>query len=238
MISAFSFLTVFGSGATPDHRSMRWFPLVGAVVGALVGTCWWGAGHVASPLLAAALAVAIDLIVTGLLHVDGLADASDGLLPHMSVDKRLAVMKEPTTGAFGFTVVAMVLLLRVSALSAQTVSPLLVIGLWTLARSMMVIVALTLPSARPGSISALFIGPGQRRTATLAAAGLGLAGGAALVIVGRGWLGLAVVGCAIGAAGAVAALARRRVGGFTGDVLGALGVVAETVGLIVAATQW
>src|SRR4051794_9800771 len=73
MGAAVAFLTIVGRGSTPDARTMRWFPVVGLVLGAIVGETWWLADQAFTPFLAAALAVAADLAITGLLHVDGLA---------------------------------------------------------------------------------------------------------------------------------------------------------------------
>ena len=98
--------------ADPAGRSV-WFGPAGALIGAVLGALWWGATNVWPAPVAAAIVVAADLAVTGLLHVDGLADSADGLLPHLDRERRLAVMATPDVGAFGVAVVAVVLLLRV-----------------------------------------------------------------------------------------------------------------------------
>jgi len=86
MRRAFSFLTVLGRGTAPDGATLRWFPVVGLVLGAAVGGVWWGADRVLPPLVAAGVVVLVDLALTGMLHVDGLADSADGLLPHRQFD--------------------------------------------------------------------------------------------------------------------------------------------------------
>ena len=81
MRAALGFLTVVG-GATPrDDRAPAWFGVVGALVGLAVGGAWWVAGELWPALLAAVIAVAVDAALTGFLHLDGLADSADGLLP-------------------------------------------------------------------------------------------------------------------------------------------------------------
>ncbi|HEX2577110.1 MAG TPA: adenosylcobinamide-GDP ribazoletransferase, partial [Aquihabitans sp.] len=214
MIQALAFLTVAGTGATPDARTMRWFPLTGAAIGIVVGGAWWLAGEAFPPLLAGAVVVAVDLAVTGLLHVDGLADSADGLLPHLDRDRRLAVMAEPAAGAFAVAVVAAVLVLRAAALGSRPADLGLVVGLWCASRSAMALVALTRPYARPGGLASSFLG--DRAGPAIAVAGI-VAGGA-LATATDGVAGLAAVVALVVAAGAVVALAHRRLGGFTGDV--------------------
>jgi adenosylcobinamide-GDP ribazoletransferase len=143
-------------------------------------------------------------------------------------------MEAPDVGAFGVGVGGAALLLRWAALAALRPGILLLGGLWCLSRTGMAVVSRTQPYARgPGGLAAAFEGPA--RWGLLAA---GLAGAFGLAC---GWrLGPGAASCAAGlVAGAlVVGLARRRIGGYTGDVLGAFGVVAETAGLVVAAARW
>src|SRR5208283_5219138 len=73
---AASFLTVVGKGSSPDPRAFEWFPVIGALLGAALGTIWWAAGHAFPALAVAALVVGADLGLTGLLHFDGLVDSA------------------------------------------------------------------------------------------------------------------------------------------------------------------
>jgi adenosylcobinamide-GDP ribazoletransferase len=260
MRAAVGFLTVVGGSARPDDRAAAWFAPVGAAVGLAVGGVWWAAGEAWDPLVAAVLAVAADAALTGLLHLDGLADTADGLLPPLDRSRRLAVMSTPDVGAFGVAVVVLTLLLRVAALASLAPDPLLVAGLWAASRAAMALTLATVPYARPTGLATAFVGvqgasaeagpdasttpvAHRRRRAggrghVLAAVG-GLVGGGALAVGAGGWLpgSAAVLGLAVAFAGVVG-LARRRLGGFTGDVLGAAGVVGETVGLVLAAARW
>lgn len=237
MRSALGFLTPFGPAITPGPRTLRWFPAVGAAIGAVVGTVWWASARAWGPtLVPPALAVAADLALTGMLHIDGLADSADGLLPHLSRDRRLQVMSQPDIGAFGLTVTTAVLLVRFAALASQTAEIALVAGVWCLSRTMMVAATLWMPYARHTGLASAFLGDARAAAATVVAAGSAAA--VALVFWGRGGAGIA--GLAVGAAAgaAVMTLARRRLGGFTGDVLGATAVVTETVALLVTAARW
>lgn len=234
MRAALSFLTPLGGPAPPSSAALPWFPAVGAGLGLVVGLAWWAAGMVWPPLVAGAVVVAIDLALTGMLHLDGLADGADGLLaPHLDRQRRLAVMADVDTGAFAVGAVTSVLLLRLVALAALAPAPLLLAGLWCASRTAMAVGARTLDYARPVGLATPFLGGspwalaggGSALALLLAGAALGVAGAAALVAAGA-------------AAAGVLGLARRRLGGFTGDVLGAAGIVAETAGLVVAAARW
>lgn len=231
-MAALAFLTPIGGARTPTAAAVPWFPLVGFLVGLGVGGVWWGAGELWPPLVAAALAVLADLALTGMLHVDGLVDGADGLLPHLDRARRLEVMAEPTVGAFGVAVAAAVLVLRWATLASMTPDPWLLAGLWCLSRTLMAAVMLTVPYARPGGLASAFAGAPKATIALgwlLAAVVLALALEApAIAVLPAAWAG----------GGAVVLLARARIGGYTGDVLGAAGVLTETVGLLVASARW
>jgi adenosylcobinamide-GDP ribazoletransferase len=245
MRRAVSFLTPFGGPADPAPSALAWFPAVGALIGLAVGGIWWAAWRGWAPPAAAAVAVIADAALTGLLHLDGLADAADGLLPPLSRARRLEVMADPRLGAFGAAGLALILLARFGAFASMLPSPLAVAGLWSGSRTAMAVTARAVPYARPGGLASAFLpapAAGTRPAAARLAgpAALGLAGGLlalALAFAGRGTLGVAAVGAEAVGAGAVVLLAWRRLGGFTGDVLGAAAVVGETVGLLTLALR-
>jgi adenosylcobinamide-GDP ribazoletransferase len=241
--AAVSFLTPFGGARPPGPRTYDWFPLVGACIGLALGGVWWLASRAWPAPVAAALVVSADLGVTGMLHFDGLVDSADGLLPPLDAGRRLTVMAEPGVGAFGLAVGASTLLLRWVALAALRPGILLLAGLWCLSRTTMAAVARSQPYVRGEGGLARAFGPADgAATRVSPAAWVPLAGGgvvaAALLIGWRVWPGVASGGAAVVAAGAVVLLAHRRIGGYTGDVLGACGVLAETAGLVVAAARW
>jgi adenosylcobinamide-GDP ribazoletransferase len=225
---------------------------------------WWVAIQWWTSPVAAALVVIADLGLTGLLHVDGLIDSADGLLPPLAPARRLEVMADPRAGAFGVAAAAAVLLARWVSLAALRPGVLLLAGLWCFSRTAMAVVARTQPYVRGEEGLAYSFGVGG---AGVGGAGVGAAQRARRGRRGRrgetwrgirAWLpvgaGLALTALLLGfwragpgaAAGgasalvvvAVVVLARRRIGGYTGDVLGACGVLAETAGLIVAAARW
>lgn len=242
MRAALALLSCVGGARPPDARALPWFPVVGAGLGAALGLWWWAAGQLWPPLVAAALVVAADAVVTGMLHLDGLADSADGLLAHgLDGDRRLAIMAEPTNGAFALVVVALVVILRVGSLAALAPAPALLVALWAGSRGAMAVALLAVPGARPGGMAAAYARGHRPSPWWLGLVSIAVVGVAAGVSTGTS-TGPAAVALAtmagLAAAGAVVSLARRRIGGVTGDVLGAAGVVAETVGLLVAAGRW
>jgi adenosylcobinamide-GDP ribazoletransferase len=237
MRRALSFLTPFGGAAEPAPSALAWFPAVGALIGLGVGAVWWAARQAWPSPAAAAIALIADAALTGMLHLDGLADAADGLLPPLPRARRLEVMADPRLGAFGAAGLATVLLARFGALASMMPSALAMAGLWSGSRTAMAVTARAVPYARPGGLASAFRGPAILASPVF----LGLAGGllaAGLAFAGRGAHGLAAVGAEAAGAGAVVLLAWRRLGGFTGDVLGAAAVVGETAGLLTLAGRW
>jgi adenosylcobinamide-GDP ribazoletransferase len=237
MKQALAFLTPLGGAATPSPRALPWFPIVGALVGGAVGIMWWAAAQWWSLPVAAVLAIVADLVLTGMLHVDGLADSADGLLPPLSRERRLEVMKDPRAGAFGVVAVVTVLLLRFAVLASiapTSTTALTIAGIWCASRGAMAVTACTVPYARGAGLATAFLG-GNAVVIAAITVPLALAAGAAGTDPHvRGVL--AVVGCGLGAA-LVVAFARAKLGGFTGDVLGAAGVVGETLALLILAVH-
>jgi len=231
--TAIAFLTPFGGARAPTPKSVRWFPAVGLVIGAGVGAVWRIGGAVWPVAVAAALAVIADLALTGMLHVDGLVDSADGLLPHLERERRLEVMSEPSIGAFGVFVAGAVLLARWVSLSSMDADIWLIAGLWCLSRTAMVAVINSVPYARGSGLATAFQGEPHTPTvivgSLVACVVVSLAIGLpAAVVIAASWIAVLVT----------VALAEARIGGYTGDVLGAVGVLAETVGLVVAAAKW
>jgi adenosylcobinamide-GDP ribazoletransferase len=233
--AALSFLTAYPGARVPTARSLPWFPVVGAVLGLALGGLWWATAKVWPWSIAAVIVVVADLALTGMLHFDGLADSADGLLPHLTLERRLEVMREPTVGAFGVVAVAIVLIGRWAVLAVVRPAPLLLAALWCVSRSGMAATVDRVRYARiDGGLASAF--QGARLPAPIVLAAVGAS--AAVAAVWSVPAGPAAVGACVVGFIAVLALAERRIGGYTGDVLGAAGVVGETVGLLVAAARW
>lgn len=230
MLSALSFLTIFGKPKLPNERTLAWFPLVGAFIGLLLATTSWLLGFaVSSRLLSAGLVVLADLIITGMLHFDGLADSSDGLLPHLDRRRRLEVMRSPDVGAFALTLVPVVLSLRWFSIISNADEWLMFIGIWMLSRTLMAAAPAFLPYAHDQGIVTPFLA-GARKWFIV-----WFIPAAILMTSVDTQRGPIAVGLAVLAGTAVLGLALKKINGFTGDVLGASAVVAETVALVIMA---
>jgi adenosylcobinamide-GDP ribazoletransferase len=231
---ALGFLTVLPvRGSWPLMRSaIAAFPLAGLVIG-LGWALAAGTGiHIGGPMVAAALVLAVDFGLTGGLHSDGLADTADGLASRRPPDQVGEVMKDPRIGAIGAAALITALLLRFALLDAV----LSVQDWWVIALVPVIgrtALALGLRSAAPreGSLAA---GPAQAATPGALIAAAVLAVGIAGAI--GGYVGLAALAAGIVATHLTGRWLRRRLGG-GGDVLGALGVLAETVTLAVLAVS-
>ena len=212
-------------------RSVRYFPLVGQIVGLLAAAVWLGASRLWPGLPAAVLAVGASALLTGGFHEDGLADTADGLGGGRDRAHKLEIMKDSRIGGYGALALGLVTLLRIAALArcgpwAGAAALLLAQGG---ARAAAVVVMAMLPYVREPSAAKLPpVGAGARWTDALVAVVLG---GWPLVLLTAGRAALAV-GLAACAAASLAWLARRLIGGITGDVLGAIEQVAEAALLL------
>lgn len=219
-----------------DAASVRYYPLVGVLIGSLCAAVYWAAGWVLPGLPSVMLAVVAGLLVTGALHEDGLADTFDGIGGARTRDQAIAIMKDSRLGTYGVLALIIVLGLKISALSqldVRTVCIALVTahGLSRLS-SVLVIATSRYVGATPGSAA-----QGVSVPSLLVACGTGTAVIAGLV----GSLPLAVVlaallGWAIGHA-CVVVLAQRTLGGHTGDTLGAVQQAGET-GVYLGLAAW
>ncbi len=231
VMGALAFLTVAGRGQTPQARALWWFPVVGAGLGAVLGAVHWGAGELWPLLVVGILVVAADLVLTGGLHLDGLADSADGLLPHMERDRRLAVMSRPDVGAFAIATVVVVVAARWAALSVDGIESWSFVPIWAFSRTLVAVVPAIVPYARPGGLAASFL-EGSRLWLAL-----WLVPAVAALVLIEGVSGAVAAGVAAVVSIAMVGLAWRRLGGFTGDVLGAVIMVAETAALLALAAD-
>ena len=219
----------------PDDvaRGAVLFPIVGAGIGALVGGIAVGLDSRLTVLLAAALAVAAEALVTGAIHLDALADAADGL-GAPTRERALEIMREPTIGAFGAAGLGLDLLVKTAALAALLDGPdpvLAALAAFALGRAAPLALSWALPYARAGGGTGASVAEGAR--APWLAAGLLL--GIGIAVGALGLRGLWLAAGAVGAVLVVGLLARKRFGGVTGDVLGAAVELATTLALVAAA---
>jgi adenosylcobinamide-GDP ribazoletransferase len=229
--------------ATVDRRAagvaMAGAPLVGLLLGLVAGGVLEGARAVTDggELLGAALAVAVLAALTRGLHLDGLADTVDGLASYLPPEQARAVMKKPDVGPLGLAAVVLSLLVQTAALVACLAAGRGLLALVVAAVTARVAVTLACtpatPAASPGGLGAAVAGTVPRTVAFALAVLVAGAGAAAAALTGHPPLQpVLAVFAGLGAAALLRAHAVRRLGGITGDVLGALIEATTTVVLI------
>lgn len=236
LAAAFGFLSrlPIGGRAVEDvtlGRSLAWFPAVGLVFGLiLAGAAALLRDRIPAPLLAVGLVAALALLSGG-LHLDGVADVFDGLGGGRGDRERiLAIMRDSRIGAHGAAALVMTVLAKVAAVHELVRAE----RAWALlagpavARWCAVLLVLLFPYARPHGLGRAMRDHGRPRH---------LAAATALLAGSIGWSGARVLGPAAAAAAAALLLAcamRRRLGGLTGDVYGAAIELAELAFLAAA----
>jgi len=231
VLNAIRFLTVLptpqsGNAPEPDWlgRAMKYFPLVGAGIGAASAFVFLIANEFWSPLIAALLAVTTSIAITGALHEDGLADTVDSFGGGWSIEKRLAIMKDSRIGTYGALALGLGAALRIAALAA--------LPIWVAAAALIATHAAA--RATPGfvmnrlryagdtaamkvSYDEVLVRPDEIRFALLIAA-------LAMLPLLTMSIASVVSGLLLGAGLAILLTrwSRRLLGGYTGDVLGAI----------------
>jgi adenosylcobinamide-GDP ribazoletransferase len=247
---AVSLFTVIPAGASAELAdgdavaAVFWLPAVGLLLGGLGAGVMLaaGAGGTNGPrrLLGAVLAVALLALLTGGLHLDGLADTADGLGSRRPAPQALDIMRRSDVGPMGVAALVLVLLIQVAALAGIQRVPLAAAALVLAAVTgrVAVVAATGFPAARAGGFGALVAGRTGAAGRALTVAVLGCAVTAVALPFG-GWE-LAVRGLIAALAGLLAGVflqlvAWRRLGGMTGDVFGAILEVSTATVLIVCA---
>jgi adenosylcobinamide-GDP ribazoletransferase len=205
---------------TPSGAASAWaWPVVGGALGALAAlTATLCLTLGLTPGVTAAVTLACLALLTGGLHEDGLADTADGLFGGWTRERRLEIMKDSRIGSYGVLALLLVTLARWSALTTVLAAdahwPAL-IAAGALSRAPMALIMALLPNARGSGFSHATGTPAL----PIAGIGAGIAFAVALVLTG----GTAFVMAALGAAAslALARSAQKRIGGQTGDILGA-----------------
>lgn len=221
-------MIVDGDRAMARGAASAWaYPLVGVVVGVIIAVIAVLMLAIGLPSgIVAALLLAVSVIITGAMHEDGLADSADGLWGGWDRTRRLAIMKDSHIGVYGVCAIALSLLIRwlafvaVVSLGAYWVA---FIAVGALSRASMVVLMATMPNARSDGLSRQ-VGRPPAATAWLA---IGIASGVAVLC---GYALLILV--ALVATGVCGLIARSKIGGQTGDILGATQQITEMAMLL------
>jgi adenosylcobinamide-GDP ribazoletransferase len=227
-----------GAAEEPGLAAASWaFPLVGACVGLVAGIAFALSSRLGLPALVSALiALGAGILLTGGLHEDGLADTADGFGGGAGREAKLAIMRDSRIGSFGVLALVFSVALRAAALAAfpgtgRAVAAL--IAAHAVGRGVLPLVLRALAPARADGLGAAAGRPEPVVAWTAAAIA------AVIAFFMLDFLpALAALAATALAAALVAGLARRQIGGYTGDVLGAIEQVSETVMILAAAASW
>jgi adenosylcobinamide-GDP ribazoletransferase len=226
-------------------RSLRYFPLIGALVGLIGAGVWRLSSLCFPPFVAVGLSMSASLLLTGAFHEDGFADACDGFGGGASRESILAIMKDSRVGAYGAIGVVMMLGLKWVTLASlpRAVFPILFIGAHMVSRWCATALIWQLPYVRSDADAKSRPFAGGLSTADWILSGaLGALALVPLMALDRAagaglpWVRALVAGAAAAAAATLLAgiYFKSRIGGYTGDCLGAAQQVAE-LSLLLAA---
>jgi adenosylcobinamide-GDP ribazoletransferase len=236
---AAGFLTIFplvdSHGNTPQEvsASLGWFPLVGFAIGGALAAEAYLLGFVCGDAIRAAAIVMTLAMVTGAVHLDGLADTADALGAGRDRKRALEILRDSRIGTFGASALFFVLALKVLAIAA-TAGKLRYAALWLapgVARWTMVALAYRLDYLRADGAGTTLLARDGRRNFILASS-ITIAG--ALPLFGYHSLRASITTIAITLA--LGVFYRKWLGGLTGDLIGAAGEIVETAALLAMST--
>jgi adenosylcobinamide-GDP ribazoletransferase len=240
-LTALAFLTripVRTETCTPEAigRSAVMFPVVGALVGTVEALVLWMCHRAMPPTLTATLIVLTGIVLTGALHLDGLADMADGFGGGRTREEVLRIMRDHQIGTYGAIALIMTLLLQVNAIASlieRDVAARFLVVAPAASRWAMVLLGRRLPYARPDAGLGRALTDHVRDREAWASTALVLA---IATVLARG-SGVVSLTLTLATTVGVGFLCWRRIGGVTGDTLGANAVLCETMILMVAVAQ-
>ncbi|WP_119395274.1 adenosylcobinamide-GDP ribazoletransferase [Salinibius halmophilus] len=208
--------------------SNRWYPLAGAVLGILQALVFWLAWQLWSPTIAAVITLFFALWLTGCFHEDGLADSADGLLGHVDRAKAFIIMKDSRIGTYGASALILALLLK-----WQLWSELLPQALWLLIAAQ--VISRWAPVAVMNMLAYAEANEANRKPSATQQSKLGLS---IATLISLPWLVLApnpvwTLTILVALVWLWRHWLKRRLGGWTGDTLGALQVLTELALLLI-----
>lgn len=213
-----------------------WFVAVGLGLGAAQAAAQAGAAALWGPWIAALAALAVGIVLTGALHEDGLADTADALGARRDPARALEILRDSRIGAFGALALLIVLGAQAGALAGlgADAAPALAAAA-ALSRLPPALMLRAWPYLRESGAASGLTGawPASAGTATVA----GTAAALTVALAGLGTAGLAGAGLGAAAAAATGCWARGRLGGITGDILGAVQQAGMT-GFLLGALAW
>lgn len=240
VVAATSFLTRVPLGRAAArvtqedlHAGAAWLPAVGAAIGSIVAATAWVASHRSPAFVAAFLAASVDAVLTGAVHLDGLADTADGVGAASSRRDGLRAMREPGVGAFGAVALFLDLGLRVASMGALIHGerfPWAIVGAAAAARLAPLALSRSIPyrDVRSGTGAWVRDGASSARLAVAAVTAVIATIPAGLAVA------VAIIATVLAVTAVAGFVARRSFGGTTGDVFGAAIELAQTFALAAA----
>jgi adenosylcobinamide-GDP ribazoletransferase len=225
-----------GHDAPQLARAARYFPLVGIGVGALGAAALWVVSFFFTPLLAVIVSTALTICITGAFHEDGLADTIDGLGGAMSRERALAIMKDSRIGTFGVLALVFAVLLKIAALAQLPLREALaaLVAGHGVSRACAVAMTWRLPYARDDDSTRAKPVVENVRTIDVVIAGIcGLMPAPFL-----GWYAAAGLSAAVVTFVLLFRWFKRRLGGYTGDTLGATQQLCEVAFYLALVAAW
>ena len=213
--------------------SVPWFPIVGLLLGGLVGGVAALLEPWASPSVSAGVAIVIGLLVTGCFHEDGLGDVADAFVGGWTREDRLRILKDSRHGTYGVAAIVSSIALRFVALGALVAAG---------PKSALIGAVAAHGLARAGAVGTMLVarpatgdGLGADYVARLrrGPSAFGIVATLVVVTLIGGWWGVVTAATVAVTTTAVIAWSRRKIGGFSGDVLGAVEQCAEITVLVV-----
>ncbi|MGD0436631.1 MAG: adenosylcobinamide-GDP ribazoletransferase [Bryobacteraceae bacterium] len=241
-LAAVSFLTRIPVGITFDADdvagSARWFPIVGALIGGFSVAGLLVFKRIFPPIITGALIVAIGALITGALHLDGLADTADGLGAGRTPEDALRIMRDHAVGSYGAVALILAVVLKVAAIAAMVGRP----DAWrylilapALGRWSSVLLSTTLPYARrleetpsKGAVAGMMR---ERELVISTVLAILIAAGT------TGWRAITFCSLVVATTALWGWFCARRIHGVTGDTLGAAVEISEIAALLLAVTQ-
>jgi len=210
-------------------RAVPWFPLVGALIGAIVGGAYVLFDELLNVRIASMLAVGLGLLITGAFHHDGLADIADAFGGGTTVERRLEILKDSRLGTYGTAALSMAIvgeILAISELKGAEAFAAIVVA-HSLGRSMALGAMILAPSAGSG------MGSDYMERLSPIGVLVGMFVGIVAASVFSPIFPVVTIGVAALVTMLIVALAIRKIGGINGDVLGAIVVLSGLATLII-----
>jgi adenosylcobinamide-GDP ribazoletransferase len=222
-------------GGSDTERALPWMPVVGALVGVAAALVYAAVRVALPPLASASLAIAAGILITGALHEDGLADVADAFGARVDRARAIEILQDPHHGTYGVLAMILSVVTRIGAVA--TMGPWTALAALPTAHALGRAGSLGLMSRIPAADSST-LGASYKRHSIGNRAIAGFCFASALSVLLLGFWAPAAIGIVVAAAVGVGLLSIQKIGGFNGDVLGAIEQLSEIgILLLVAATR-